>query len=270
VTRGLVCEDLSHRYPGAESDALSGVDLAIRPGERVALIGANGSGKSTLLLLLKGLLAPGSGRVSIDGRSPADGEPPAHLSVGMIFQNPDDQIVATRVDEDVAFGPENLDIAGDELSRRVAAALAAVGLNDMAAREPHTLSGGEKQRLAIAGALALEPAYLLVDEATSMLDAEGRAQVRATLADVARSGEVGIVEVTHDLGDALDAERAVVLAGGRIAASGDPRAIVGDQKLLERVGLVPLPATRLAARLAAYGVAVPADAMTAAEIVSAL
>lgn len=273
--RRLIGRGLVYRYAGAGRDALSSVDITLVPGRRIALVGANGSGKSTLLLLLKGLLSPVEGAVTVDGLSSGEPDParagaPAHLGVGYVFQNPDNQIVATMVDEDVAFGPENLGLEGDELVRRVRDALAAVGLEGMASREPHSLSGGEKQRLALAGALALQPRYLLLDETTSMLDPRGRDQVREVVSRLHRSGEVGILEVTHDLEEALDADEVVLLAAGAVVAVGTPRRVIGDAALLERHGLMPLAATRLALALRAQGVGVPADALSAQEVLAAL
>lgn len=286
----LVGRHLSFRYAGATADALSDVSVVLTPGRRIAVIGANGSGKTTLLLLLKGLLEPSEGEVLIDGRAPTDvslpsnlvapgqstravqaGQSvPVHLAVGYVFQNPDSQIVATRVDEDVAFGPENLGLEGEELVTRVYQALAAVGLSALADREPHTLSGGEKQRLAIAGALALRPRYLLLDEATSMLDPGGRAQVRAVVSSLRAAGELGILEVTHDLEEALDADEVMLLHEGRVVKAGSPRSVMGNARALLRAGLAPLPATRLAEAMRAKGLPVRSDALTAEEVLAGL
>jgi energy-coupling factor transport system ATP-binding protein len=271
----LVCEGLTYRYPGEERDAVTSVDLVVHPGRKVAVMGANGSGKSTLVLLLKGLLEPTSGTVSIGGLAPHDADPsrggaPAFLGVGVVFQDPDNQIVATRVDEDVAFGPENLGVATDELRARVDDALAAVGMTDMASREPHTLSGGEKQRLALAGALALSPRFLLLDEPASMLDASSARALRSLVADLVRTRDVGVLEVVHDPELALDADEVVVLAGGAVRASGTPRQVLADIDLLEAAGLASLTAVRIAGALRAHGVDVSATALTAEEVLAAL
>jgi len=271
----LVCEGLTYRYPGEEREALSGVDLAIRPGRRVAVIGANGSGKSTLILLLKGLLEPTSGSVTVGGLAPHEADPsrggaPAFLGVGVVFQNPDNQIVATRVDEDVAFGPENLGVGAEGLRARVDEALAAVGMTGMAHREPHTLSGGEKQRLALAGALALSPRFLLLDEPASMLDGASTHALRSLVADLVRTRDVGVLEVVHDPELALDADEVVVIAGGAIRVSGTPREVLADVSLLETVGLAPLPCVRIAAALRAHGLDIPQTALTPQEVLAAL
>lgn len=266
----LTAVGLTYRYPSADSDAVSGVDLTLERGRRLAVVGANGSGKSTLLLLLKGLLAPTQGSVRIDGREPRDGDPPAHLAVGYVFQNPDNQIVATIVDEDVAFGPENLDVSGPQLAGRVTEALDAVGIAHLAEREPHTLSGGEKQRLAIAGALALWPCYLLLDEATSMLDPEGREDFRGVVSGLAASGRIGMIEVTHDLAEAVDADEVLLLDGGRIVKHGAPRDVLGDAAALQAAGLAPMFVTSLATALRSEGVGVPGDLLTVEEVLAAL
>lgn len=271
----LVCEGLTYRYPGEEREALTGVDLVVRPGRKVAVMGANGSGKSTLVLLLKGLLEPTAGTVRISGLAPHEADPsrggtPAFLGVGVVFQNPDNQIVATRVDEDVAFGPENLGVDADGLRARVDDALAAVGMGGMAHREPHTLSGGEKQRLALAGALALDPRFLLLDEPASMLDVSSTRALRSLVADLVRTRDVGVLEVVHDPELALDADEVVVLADGAIRASGTPREVLADVGLLEATGLAPLPGVRIAAALRAHGLDVPRTALTPREVLAAL
>lgn len=271
----LVCEGLSYRYPGEEREALTAVDLVVRPGRKVAVMGANGSGKSTLVLLLKGLLEPTSGTVRIGGLAPHEADPsrggaPAFLGVGVVFQDPDNQIVATRVDEDVAFGPENLGVAKDELRARVDDALAAVGMTDMARREPHTLSGGEKQRLALAGVLALTPRFLLLDEPASMLDASSTRALRSLVANLVRTRDVGVLEAVHDPELALDADEVVLLADGEVRASGAPREVLADVALLEAAGLAPSPSVRIVAALRAHGVDVPATALTPEEVLAAL
>jgi len=205
----------------ALADALNGVSLQLAPGEYLALLGANGSGKSTLLKALQGLIDIDEGQVSIEGVNPfADAETlEARQQVGYVQQRPDDQIVATSVEDDVAFGPENLGLPREELRARVTEALAAVGLSGFELREPHTLSGGQKQRLVIAGALALHPRYLLLDEPTSQLDPQARDEVLAILdAQVARG--CGVLHVTHDLAEARRARRMLVLHEGELVFEG--------------------------------------------------
>ncbi|MCL2882662.1 MAG: energy-coupling factor transporter ATPase [Coriobacteriia bacterium] len=205
----------------ALSGAVDGVSLQLEPGEYVALLGANGSGKSTLLKALQGLIDLDGGQVRIEGADPfADADTlVARQKVGYVQQRPDDQIVATSVEDDVAFGPENLGLPREELRRRVTEALAAVGLSGFEAREPHTLSGGQKQRLVIAGALALHPSYLLLDEPTSQLDPQARDEVLGILdAQVARG--CGVLHVTHDLAEARRTNRILVLHEGKLVFSG--------------------------------------------------
>lgn len=248
--------DVTFAYPGAGSAvrALSGLHLEVAPGECVAVLGANGSGKSTLVRLANGLLLPGAGVVEVDGIDTRDEARSRELRerVGVVFQNPDDQIVATTVEDDAAFGPENLGLPREEIRRRVDAALAGVGLAGLERREPHLLSGGQKQRLAIAGALAMLPAYLVLDEPTSMLDPQGRAEVLGIL-DRLRDEGHGILHVTHDLADAARADRVVVLVGGAVAFEGALGGLLGEAELLERAGLGVPPIGVLAAALAELG-----------------
>ncbi len=258
-------------YPGAERPALDGVSLTVGAGESLAVLGPNGSGKSTLVRLMNALLLPSAGTVTVDGMDTTDEATvwDVRSRVGFVQQNPDNQIVGTVAEEDVAFGPENLGVPSVELRRRVDDALAAVGLTGLERREPHLLSEGQKQRLAIAGALAMDPAYLVLDEPTAMLDSAGRADVLAVLASLRERG-VGIVHVTHHLEDVLAADRAVVLDEGRIAFTGSPLELAGDPSGAERLG-VDVPAVVVMARaLRAGGVLLPADAFSAERIVDAL
>ncbi|MDP2234545.1 MAG: ATP-binding cassette domain-containing protein, partial [Actinomycetota bacterium] len=203
-------DDVSFSYatPTGQVPAVVDVGFECRAGETVAVLGANGSGKSTLARLTNALLVPASGCVTVDDIDTADPDRTWEIRerVGLVFQNPDNQIVGTVVEEDVAFGPENLGLAREEIRRRVDSALAAVGLAGMERREPHRLSGGQKQRLAIAGALAMRPAYLVLDEPTSMLDPAGREGVLSILSALAAAGH-GIVHVTHHLADVVRADR---------------------------------------------------------------
>lgn len=264
---------VTYSYPPAGTDviALNGVTFTLAPGEHVVVLGPNGSGKSTLVRLANGLLHPSSGHVIVDGLDTAD---PAHLwdvraRVGMVFQNPDNQIVATTVEEDVAFGPENLGVPAPEIRRRVDNALAAVGLVGAEKREPHQLSGGQKQRLAIAGALALEPAYLVLDEPTSMLDLQGRRDVLVAVQGQLAAGK-GVLHVTHHLADAATADRVLVLEGGRVVFDGPPAEILAAGERLASLGLAVPPVGQLAAELRALGVQVPATAMSPESIAASL
>ncbi len=265
--------DVTYEYPAAERGitALAGVSLTLAPGEHVAVLGANGSGKSTLVRLANGLLRPASGSVIVDGDDTRDaaGVWDIRSRVGVVFQNADNQIVATTVEEDVAFGPENLGVPVPEMRRRVDGALAAVGLTGLESREPHQLSGGQKQRLAIAGVLALEPDYLVLDEPTSMLDLQGRADVLAAV-EMQREAGRGILHVTHHLADAASADRVIVLDAGRIVFDAPPAGLLSDKSALAALGVALPPIGRLAAELRARGVSVPYEAMSAESVAAAL
>jgi energy-coupling factor transporter ATPase len=250
---------------------LRGVDLTIREGEHVAIIGANGSGKSTLLRHFNALLRPTAGDVWVAGWSTRDLDSLRHIrsTVGMVFQAPDTQIVASVVEEDVAFGPENLGLPRDELRQRVDWALAAVGLADMRDRASHLLSSGQKQRLAVASALAMRPRCLLFDEATSLLDPAGRAQVLATVARLHRQG-MTLVMVTHDMGEAALAQRVIVLAEGRIALQGKPEEVFSEHQLLQDLCLAAPTPARLARALANRVKGFPIRVLTVDQLVEAI
>lgn len=258
-------------YPGTERPAIDDVTLDIVPGETLALLGANGSGKSTLARLCNALLLPSSGSVVVDGMATDDASVVWEIRsrVGFVQQNPENQIVGTVVEEDVAFGPENLGVPTPELRSRVDDALAAVGLTGLERREPHLLSEGQKQRLAIAGALALRPSYLVLDEPTAMLDSVGRADVLAALRRL-RSAGVGIVHVTHHLEDVLDADRVVVLRAGKIAFAGTTPELLKDPGMAAGLGLDVPPLVLLADALRAGGALVPAAAFSPESVVDAL
>jgi energy-coupling factor transport system ATP-binding protein len=253
--------DVSYSYPSAHGEcrALDAVSLEIGPGETVAVLGANGSGKSTLARLANGMLLPDVGLVSVNELDTAD---PAHARevrrrVGVVLQHPDDQIVATAVEDDVAFGPENLSLPREEIRRRVDEAIAAVGLTGLERREPHLLSGGQKQRLAIAGALAMQPEYLVFDEPSSMLDPEGRAEVAQIIRQLAASGR-GVLLITHDLSEIASADRVLVLDAGRAAFADSVAELLGRPDVLDACGLELPPLAIMAETLRAAGVAVDA------------
>jgi energy-coupling factor transport system ATP-binding protein len=241
------CDNLVFSYPGSELLALAGVSLELRAGEYVGVVGPNGGGKSTLLRLINGLLRTDSGNVRVGGLDPASEPYLVRRRVGMLFQNPENGLVAPFVEDDVAFGLENLGVERTEMRRRVREAIQAVGLEGYERREPHTLSGGEKQRVALAGLLALDPEVLLLDEPTSMLDAAGRAEVLERL--VALRGSRTVVHVTHHLDELLDADRVLVLNAGKLVTDVSPERLVTDPVLL-RENRLALPTTlRLAAAL---------------------
>lgn len=251
--------------------ALDDVTVSVAPGEEVAIVGANGSGKSTLARLANGILLPQSGSVTVDGIR-TDDEPrirELRERVGIVFQHPDDQIVATSVEDDVAFGPENLGLDRAVIRARVDEALSAVGLTGLESREPHLLSGGQKQRLAIAGALAMQPNFLVLDEPTSMLDPEGRADVLGIVTRLRAAGH-GILHITHDLADVGTADRVVVLHVGAVAFEGPLAELFGRPELLDACGLELPPAARLADELRRAGAQVPSGAVTPDAMVGAL
>ena len=216
--------NLRYAYPDAGGLALENVSLRIRPGEMLALVGHNGSGKSTLAKHLNALLIPTEGQVLVDGMDTRDEKNtlPIRQRVGMVFQNPDNQLVTTIVEEDVGFGPENLGIAPPEIRARVDAALAEVGMTAYADKASHALSGGQKQRIAIAGLLAMEPEVLVLDEATAMLDPAGRDEVLSTVTRLNREKGITVVMITQYMEEAVRADRVAVMAKGKLIMEGPP------------------------------------------------
>jgi energy-coupling factor transport system ATP-binding protein len=262
----------SYASDGSRRPALRDVTLTLAPGELMAVVGANGSGKSTLARLCNGLLVADSGSVLVDGLDPAEPDSTWEVRshVAMVFQDPDNQIVGTVVEDDVAFGPENLGVAPDEIRRRVDAALAAVGLGGFERREPHLLSEGQKQRLAVASALAMEPSYLVMDEPCAMLDPEGRDDVLALTDILAHERGHGVMLVTHDLADVAVADRVAVLDRGELTFLGRPEELLGDEDAVTSAGLEMPPIGVLAARLRDMGFDVPPRALTPEALVGAL
>lgn len=241
------CQGLTFAYPGSGEPALSGVSFDLRPGEYVGVVGPNGGGKSTLVRLLNGLLRPDSGSVRVSGHDPATEPFEARKHLGILFQNPENGLVAPFVEDDVAFGLENLGVPRGEMRERVARAIRAVGLEGYERREPHTLSGGEKQRVALAGLLAVEPETLVLDEPTSMLDAAGRREVLERLERL-RSRKT-VLHVTHHLEELSNADRVLVLNGGELVADEDPERLLSDPDLLRENRLVLPVVPRLALAL---------------------
>jgi energy-coupling factor transport system ATP-binding protein len=241
------CENLAFSYPGSEGAALSSLSFEARAGEYVGVVGPNGGGKSTLLRLLNGLLKADSGTISLAGLDPTSEPFEVRKRVGMLFQNPENGIIAPIVEDDVAFGLENLGVQREEMRERVREAIRAVGLEGYERREPHILSGGEKQRVALAGLLAMEPEILLLDEPTSMLDAAGRSEVLERLDEL--RGTRTVLHVTHHLDELLGADRVLVLNAGKLVADVSPEHLVADPDLL-RDNRLALPSTlRLAVAL---------------------
>ena len=256
-------------YPGARTEAIAGIDLEIPAGQYVCVLGGNGSGKSTLLQLMNALVPPSAGRVRVFGLETAgEGNPIAIRSrCASVFQHPEDQMVTSIVADDVAFGPENLCVPQPEIARRVDAALEATGMGEFAQSDPADLSGGQMQRVAIAGALAMEPEILLLDEPCAMLDAQGRADVRAIIGRLSARG-ITIVHVTHFMEDALDADRAIVLERGRIAFDGMPERAFSDEGRVRALGLeAPCEPRRILDAMKARSAVPPASSRASSRAV---
>ena len=270
----IACENVHFAYPGQEREigAVRGVSLALYEGEMVCLIGHNGSGKSTLARLIGALLQPAEGAIRVAGLDTADAanEIAIRRQCGLVFQNPDNQIVATIVEEDVAFGPENLGIEPAEIRKRVDEALAAVGMEKHALDAPHFLSGGQKQRIAIAGLLAMQPRMLVLDEPTAMLDPVGRREVLATVKKLREEHGVSVLWITHFMEEAAQFDRVLVMDDGVLVAQGVPDEVFAQATLLRGIGLdVPrLEALRL--NLAELGVHLPAGLQTPEKMAEAL
>jgi len=271
----IVCDRIEFAYPGApatgDSRVLRGVSLAVFPAEHLAIIGPNGSGKSTLARHLNGLLQPQAGTVRVRGMDTRD---PAHTrdirqAVGMVFQHPDSQMVATIVEEDVAFGPENLGVPYAEMHRRVREALELVGMWGARGRPPHLLSAGQKQRVAIAGVIAMNPACVVLDEATSMLDPRGRAEVAQIVGELRRRG-TAIVSITHVMSEAAAADRVVALYDGVVLIEGIPQAVFADAGRLREAGLDLPPAAKLSTEEHDRFPAFPAGLLTVDGLVQAV
>ena len=248
-------------YPGDDQESLCGIDLDIAAGSFVAVLGHNGSGKSTLAKHMNAILVPDEGQVLIDGIDTADEERVIDVrrTVGMVFQNPDNQIVANVVEDDVAFAPENLGVPPEEIRRRVDEALKQVDMYDFRMHAPHLLSGGQKQRVAIAGVIAMQPRILVLDEPTAMLDPQGRAEVIGTITKLCRENGMTVVLITHHMDECVGADRLIVMSNGHIVADGTPKYVFADVALMDREGL-SVPATvRLVHELRDAGWALPED-----------
>ena len=272
-------ENLVHQYTiwGPDSakskkTVLDGISLDIPSGQFLAVLGPNGCGKSTLAKHLNGLLLPKSGTVWIDGKSTADAAllQQIRTQVGMVFQNPDNQIIGTSVEEDTAFGPENHRIPSEEICRRVTESLAAVKLSHKRKASPSRLSGGQKQRLAIAGTVADAVQCIVLDEPTAMLDPIGRADVLRTIKALNRQRGVTVVLITHHMDEAAQADRLVVMTKGRVIADGAPKEIFQDVEGLKAVGLTVPETTQLLWELRQEGLDVPLDALSDEECAQAL
>jgi len=265
---------LTFSYPAEDAPrlVLDGVDLEIEEGSFVAVLGHNGSGKSTLAKHFNAILLPSGGKVYVSGMDTADEARLLDIrrTVGMVFQNPDNQIVANVVEEDCAFGPENLGIPPDEIRKLVDDSLKIVGMYDYREHAPHLLSGGQKQRIAIAGVLAMKPRCIVLDEPTAMLDPIGRKEVLETIKALNETQGVTVVLITHHMDEAAQAQRLIVMSEGRIAADGSPRKVFRQVEELKAVGLTVPQTVELLWQLRQEGLDLPLDALTDEECAQAL
>ena len=264
-------EDLHFSYEEEETaerkEVIKGVSMTVRRGEFLAVLGHNGSGKSTLAKHFNAILTPTSGRVLVDGIDTADEERlyDVRQKVGMVFQNPDNQLVATIVEEDVAFAPENLGVPPREIRKRVDDALRTVNMSAFARHEPHKLSGGQKQRIAIAGVLAMQPEIIVMDEPTAMLDPSGRREILQTVHKLNRENGMTVVLITHYMDEAAQADRVIVMNDGLAVMEGTPREVFCRVEKLKKLGLDVPQATELVYRLNRRGFGLRQDVLTPAE-----
>lgn len=266
--------NLDFSYDGEQQDGpvLKNINLHIAKGEFVVIVGPNGCGKSTLIRQLNGLLLPTGGRVIVDGLDTSVGENIGEIrrKVGMVFQNPDTQLFASVVEEDVAFGVENLCLPREEIRLRVDRALAALGMSEYKEYPPHRLSGGQKQKVAIAGVLAMQPMCIVLDEPTSMLDSKGRKEVLEAVTTLNRDMNITVVYVTHDMSEALWGTRLIAVAGGEIAYSGAPEEFFASRDFLKMARLEAPPVVQLVNELRSRGLHLPKGIKSAEELVNAL
>lgn len=269
-------ETLQFAYPTEEGQtpiqALKGVDLEIEKGSFVVVLGHNGSGKSTLAKTFNAVLLPSGGKVYVEGMDTSNEELLLAIRqrVGMVFQNPDNQIVANVVEEDVAFAPENLGVPSEEIRKKVDDALRTVGMYEFVTHAPHLLSGGQKQRIAIAGVIAMEPECIVLDEATAMLDPIGRKEVLSTVHKLNREKGITVVLITHHMNEAEEADRVVVMDDGKVAMDGTPKEVFAQVDELRSMGLTTPDTVDLLYRLQENGWNVPLDALTVEECVDTI
>ncbi|MGI5976567.1 MAG: energy-coupling factor transporter ATPase [Candidatus Limivicinus sp.] len=260
-------ENVHYTYPGDEMESLCGIDLEIEKGQFVAVLGHNGSGKSTLAKHMNAILLPTEGRVLIDGVDTADEDRllDVRRNVGMVFQNPDNQIVANVVEDDVAFAPENLGVEPKEIRRRVDEALKQVGMYEYREHAPHLLSGGQKQRVAIAGVVAMQPEIIVLDEPTAMLDPQGREEVLSTVTKLCREKGMTVVLITHHMDECVGADRLIVMSNGYIVADDRPAEVFSQVELMRKEGLTVPETTKILYELNREGFDLPLDALRPAD-----
>ncbi|MBS6509927.1 MAG: energy-coupling factor transporter ATPase [Paraclostridium bifermentans] len=264
-------EDISFEYVTEEDKfkAIDNLSLNVKQGEFVVVIGHNGSGKSTLSKNLNAILMPTTGNIYINGLNTKEEKNlwDIRQTAGMVFQNPDNQIVATIVEEDVAFGPENLGIDPPEIRKRVEESLKSVGMYDMRDRQPHLLSGGQKQRVAIAGIIAMKPKCIIFDEATAMLDPSGRKEVMKTIKRLNKEENISIMHITHFMEEAVDADRVIVMEKGKKVLEGTPKEVFSKVEMLKSIGLDVPCMTELSKELKEKGLDIDGDILTVDEMV---
>ena len=265
-------EHLTYQYPDEAEPSIRDLSLEIQDGTFVAILGHNGSGKSTLAKHFNGILLPTQGKVFVDGMDTADPEKALDIrrTVGMVFQNPDNQIVANIVEDDVAFAPENLGVPSEEIRARVDEALKLVGMYDYRLHAPHLLSGGQKQRVAIAGVIAMRPKCIVLDEPTAMLDPVGRQEVVNTVTRLCREQGITVVHITHHMEECIGADRLIVMSEGRVVADGSPVEVFSQVELLESEGLDVPATTRLIYELNQEGMHLPMSALTVQDCAAAI
>lgn len=268
-------DNVTYEYTNNEEEriaAVKNINLKIYKGEFLVILGHNGSGKSTLAKLMNALLLPSEGKVYVNGMDTTDMEKiwDIRQTAGMVFQNPDNQIVATIVEEDVAFGPENQGIEPNEIRKRVDDALAAVEMSEYKEYAPHLLSGGQKQRIAIAGVLAMNPECIILDEPTAMLDPSGRREVMNTIKRLNKNEKKTIIHITHYMDEAVEADRIIIMEQGQIIMEGTPKEIFSQVEKLKSMGLDVPQVTELAYKLRKEGINIPTDILTVEELVSVL
>ena len=276
MSTAISVEHLAYSYPGVDDTpgvaVFEDMNLTVETGSFVAVLGGNGCGKSTLAKHFNSILLPCGGKVYVCGIDTADEDRliSVRRNVGMVFQNPDNQIVANVVEEDVAFGPENLGIASPVIRQRVDKALKQVGMYEFREHAPHLLSGGQKQRIAIAGVIAMEPKCIVLDEPTAMLDPKGRREVMETITALNRDKGITVVLITHHMDEAAMAQRVVVLSAGKVAADGTPREVFSQVELLHSIRLAAPETVELCHELNQNGFSLPLDRLTAEECAQAL